>query len=243
MHLLSPPEVLNVWERGLRENVVERALTLLSAAYPSDTRESLAALSVGQRDVRLLAVHEGLFGPELKSYAECPRCGAQLEFTFDAGEVRSDDRKAPAEPLEFTADDVCVRFRLPNSFDLAVIWESADLPTARRRLSERCIIEACQSGVTVPASELPEPVIEELAAALAVADAQADTVLTVRCGDCQHGWELVVDIVSFLWSEVHALAKRLLEQVHTLAWAYGWREDDILAMSDARRQYYLDMVG
>jgi hypothetical protein len=34
-----------------------------------------------------------------------------------------------------------------------------------------------------------------------------------------------------------------LREVHTLAWAYGWREADILAMSPARRQFYIELVG
>ena len=38
-------------------------------------------------------------------------------------------------------------------------------------------------------------------------------------------------------------ALRLLGHVHALARAYGWREADILAMSPARRQVYLDLAG
>ena len=51
-----------------------------------------------------------------------------------------------------------------------------------------------------------------------------------------------MDILSFLWAEVDSLAKRLLCDVHILAWAYGWREKDILALSEFRRRYYLDCV-
>ncbi len=50
------------------------------------------------------------------------------------------------------------------------------------------------------------------------------------------------DVVSFFWSEICVQAKRLLREVHTLARAYGWREADILNMSTARRQFYLEMV-
>jgi hypothetical protein len=34
----------------------------------------------------------------------------------------------------------------------------------------------------------------------------------------------------------------VLREVHILASAYGWREDDILAMSPARRRIYLEML-
>jgi hypothetical protein len=51
------------------------------------------------------------------------------------------------------------------------------------------------------------------------------------------------DIGAFLWEEIAAQARRLLREVHTLARAYGWREADILVMSAARRQAYLEMVS
>jgi hypothetical protein len=35
----------------------------------------------------------------------------------------------------------------------------------------------------------------------------------------------------------------LLTEVHRLAQAYGWREAEILALSEARRHAYLELVG
>jgi hypothetical protein len=49
--------------------------------------------------------------------------------------------------------------------------------------------------------------------------------------------------VSFLWSEIHSWAQRLLRDVHAIAAAYGWREGDILAMNPLRRQAYLELIG
>jgi hypothetical protein len=50
-------------------------------------------------------------------------------------------------------------------------------------------------------------------------------------------------VVAYFWSEINAWAYRLLGEVHSLASAYGWREEDILAMSPWRRHVYLEMVG
>jgi hypothetical protein len=38
-------------------------------------------------------------------------------------------------------------------------------------------------------------------------------------------------------------ARRLLYDVHALASAYGWSEDEVLAVSPARRRCYLEMAG
>ena len=47
---------------------------------------------------------------------------------------------------------------------------------------------------------------------------------------------------AFLWDEVDVRARRLLDEVHALAGAYGWSEQRILALSEARRRAYLDRV-
>jgi hypothetical protein len=51
-----------------------------------------------------------------------------------------------------------------------------------------------------------------------------------------------LDIGRFLWMEVRHAALALLRDVHELASAYGWREDEILTMNSARRAMYLGMV-
>ena len=53
---------------------------------------------------------------------------------------------------------------------------------------------------------------------------------------------MVLDVGEFLWAEVRQAAMRLLEDVHALAWAYGWREADLLAMPAQRRAFYLARV-
>jgi hypothetical protein len=49
--------------------------------------------------------------------------------------------------------------------------------------------------------------------------------------------------VPYLWTEISVAAQRLLIDVHALARAYGWDQDDILGMSSARRRFYLEVVG
>jgi hypothetical protein len=52
-----------------------------------------------------------------------------------------------------------------------------------------------------------------------------------------------LDPLSFLWHELEQWARQTLAAVHRLAGAYGWREQDILALSAKRRQIYLEMIG
>ena len=68
-------------------------------------------------------------------------------------------------------------------------------------------------------------------------------LLDFDCPACRHRWQAVFDILTFFWTEIRREARRLLEHVHVLARAYGWREGEILALSERRRQAYLEMVG
>jgi hypothetical protein len=77
---------------------------------------------------------------------------------------------------------------------------------------------------------------------MALHDPQSAIDLSLTCPACGHAWQATFDIADFLWREVTARARRLVSDVHTLALAYGWREDDILAMGDGRRRMYLDLV-
>jgi len=143
---------------------------------------------------------------------------------------------------EMTTGEYELHFRLPDSLDLAAIASCSDVDTARRLLVSRCVLKAIQRGEEVAVEALPETVIAALAEQMAGCDPQAEVQIDFTCPSCGHHWLLMFDIVSFLWTEICVQAKRLMREVHTLAWAYGWREADILSLSAARRQMYMEMV-
>ena len=81
------------------------------------------------------------------------------------------------------------------------------------------------------------------AAGSAALDPAANIRLGMRCTDCGHAWDAVLDIGACFWDELGTRARQLLESVHRLASAYGWREAETLALSPARRAAYLNLIG
>ena len=241
MRTLSALDLVRAWEAGRDRHPVDRALLLLALAYPELTRDQLAALTIGQRNGRLLALRQQLLGAHLNAYAECPQCREALEFSINAPSLRSPE---PAE-LMFTLaiDGLEVRLRLPDSLDLAAISDVPGPDEARRQLFERCVLEARQGETPVAAAALSDEIVTALADAMSERDPQASPRFRLNCPACGHGWAALFDIVSYFWTEINAYAQRLLGEVHRLARAYGWREADILAMSSARRQFYLNLAG
>ena len=231
MRPLAPTELLAVWEQGLGQPYTDRAISLLAAASPENTRDDLARLSVGERDGRLLTLREWTFGSHLVCISACPKCREPLESFFDVDQIRLPSASGSSKHC-CEIDGHAVVFRIPDSLDLRAIEHLGDPLAARQRLIERCITPG----------DLPEVILEQAIREMERADAQANLKLALQCPACEHSWNSAFDIVSFFWKELHAWACRLLREVHQLARAYGWREADILALSPTRRSAYLQLL-
>jgi hypothetical protein len=239
MRALSASDLLRVWERGFGDGPIGRALELLRAACPETGFDALAGLTIGQRDALLLRLRQHTFGAEFTGAAECERCGEQVELVLRAADL------VAGEPLaETTAswDGYELRLRPPDSRDLTAA-SHPDLARARVQLLERCLIEARYRGEAAAAAELPDEVVEEAERRLAEADPVSDIRIVAVCPACGARQPMTFDIVVFFWREIEAWAQRILREVHTLASAYGWGEEEILALSPVRRQCYVDLVG
>jgi hypothetical protein len=243
MQLLSASELLDVWERGLSQSPLQRALILLAAAYKEIPFERLANLSIGQRDGLLLSLREQLFGSQLVSQAICPKCSDRLELAFLVADIRVVPETEPPAILVTKVEDYEIQYRLPTSLDLGTIAGNLNLVLMRQQLLNRCLISAHHKNEVLETSELPKEILSTVLAEMANSDPQADVQLALSCPACNHQWQETFDVVSFFWIEIHAWARRLLREVHTLASVYSWSEADILAMSPQRRQLYLEMIG
>jgi hypothetical protein len=227
MRALANDALLNLWERGAACGPVERALLLLSAALPEQDAESRARLPVGARDAAILDLRRATFGARLTGRLNCPHCREPLEFELDAGELLAG--ATPAES-EFTLDDL--RFRLPDSRDLAAIAHHDDADVAARDLLQRCCLDAARA----PDWQALLEAAEERMAALGGA---ADIELRFDCAACGKAWTERLGVTDYVLEEISERARRLLDEVHWLAAQYGWSERQILSMSGARRDAYL----
>ena len=241
MHTLSATELLDVWERGEHQHPLDRALTLLAVTCPEKKHPELMRLSIGQRDALLFASRQLTFGPEMEAYAACPACGVQLEFTINIKELLRRDTHGDQCETSVELDGFRIRFRLPDSVDLAECINSGSIADDKDLL-KRCVLKVTRGKKGVAFEELPEATSSALAERMADLDPLSEVQIALNCNECGHRFTMLLDILSFFWSELSGQVQQLLKQVHVLARYYGWREADILAMKSWRRQYYLDMV-
>jgi hypothetical protein len=233
-------DVLAIWERGEGQPAWRRALALLSG--DAEDPAELASVPIGRRDAMLLDLREQTFGRTFTGVTRCPACAEEIELTFDADEVRRRGVEPPAS-FDVIAEGYAITLRLPTSADLARIADATSIDAARAALFARCVVAASRDGVSIDADAIPAGVIDAASARMAELDPQADVTLAVTCPSCEHAWLEPFDVVAFLWTELASAARRLLREVHQLASAYGWSEREILALSPARRNAYLEMLG
>ena len=210
-------------------------------------RATAAQLPIGERDRRLLALRDHLFGTHLTALTDCSECGASLELDFDTGEFGAASQADPAADetctrLSLSQDGYDVQFRLPNSLDLLAMRSGGSDHENRLSLLEWLVLRASLGGQEIAVSELPASVVDALDRRLSNADPHADIYLDLACAACGARWQAPFDIASFLWTEMDGWALRLLRDVHRIARAYGWPEADIIALSPWRRQCYLDLL-
>jgi hypothetical protein len=228
----APPgaeAILQIWERGRREHPVDRALTILTVLSGRPRRE-LAAISVERRDGLLLQWRSRLFGDSLAGYAACPQCGCGVDVSLTPVGL--------AEPEERFVVQVCghpLAVRLPTSLDLAAITGCESVEAASRMLVSLCVEDSHDLDTEVVAVAI---------------DAELDRrtglsagAVALTCPDCGHGWHVQIDVATFAWREIEILAGQLLRYVDVLARRYGWSEQEILALSPARRRFYLELAS
>ncbi len=237
-------DLLRTWELGHNLLPTDRALFLIFTAFPEHTRESAEGLTIGEREALLLSLRQQLFGSRMDGYASCPKCEERLEFTLDAAEFLKKDR-LPNEDERFVLfySGYWIEYRLPTTRDLTSVAATGNVATARMLLAERCIVAARgNDGESVDPRYLSDDAVIALANDMEEREPQAELLLNLTCPRCQHEWSALFDAATYLWDEITREAKRLMQTVHTLARSYGWREDDILAMSAARRQAYVELA-
>jgi hypothetical protein len=240
MRSFSAADLLSLWERGASWHAIDQALLVLRHLLPECSYDELAALSLGQRDGLLLQAHRQVFGDRLDAYAECPQCQERLEFSLSCALLASKAMPSETRAKTVTVQGARFNLRSPNSRDAAAAAAGQDLNTAKEILLRRCV--APTDGSMQDLEVLAESTVNAIAAELASMDPAAETLLDLSCPVCGHIWQEVFEIMTFLWTEIRARARRLLQEVDALARAYGWLEADILAMSETRRGLYLQMA-
>lgn len=232
MQALAGPELLALWERGLDRHALDRSALLAAAARPDWPADTVADQPLGAVNASLLRLRAASFGPHIDGHADCRHCGERLAFALDTQTLL---QGAPVEGAPRDTEVAGLRLRAPSLRDLAAVAAEADAARAAHALLARCTLSGDLAGLDAQALARVEAALEQL-------DPLADLALALQCSGCGQAAQAQLDPGRLLWDELEARAQALFHAVHSLASAYGWTEDQVLALAPARRARYLAMV-
>lgn len=225
----SASEVLDLWERGVGQDRWRRDEALLAAS-------GTPPRGLGARNAALLGLRNAHFHGAWPMRATCPQCGAEAEFGVDSAELVADlPSTNPDERQQYDWRGLRITARAPTVDDLHIAAEAGQPLEVARALLARCIEGADLTGCD-------DDTIWELGDRLESLDPAAIVQFDLTCPDCAHAWPALVDVADAVWREVRGIAERLLLEVDALARAYGWTEQQVLALSPTRRAAYLQLA-
>lgn len=238
MSTADPGWLLRAWEAGRSASPAARGAVLCEAAGVAPTLDAALDLSLDELSAALARMYRREFGSTAQGMLTCDGCGEVLDVEVPLG-LLADAAATEPQTVLTTPSGRAVRLRVPSTRDVLEVRERDDVVTA---LVERCVSDAAPTVTSSVAAPLDSADLAAVDAQLqALAGAAAVTVSAV-CPSCGTQLAAPVDVADFVWERVQQHAPALLADIADLARAFGWTEDEILALSPARRAAYLALV-
>lgn len=238
------PGIETVWLRdlcGVDEQTVEAGSTaaavalverLLVQAPGGEAVPAAASLVASDREALLAAVYRRTFGETVRSTATCRECGSPFDVDFSLTDLERKLRgERPAVAARPDGDALVLpdgtRFRLPTGADECAVAAIAP-ERAEAELRSRLVLEGDPAAA------------EDAMAALAPL---VEDELELACPECGATQTARFELASYLLGALAGELGQLAREVHTLAVAYGWGLDEILALPRRRRRAYVELAS
>jgi hypothetical protein len=214
------------------------SLTARIGGFDQPSPEIVAGLSRGDRARLALACRSMLLGDTIVLIVQCQvaGCAALADLSLQVSTLLGD--LTVPQPLELLVKTAVgeLSVRPPTGEDLRfangdndALWGQivSDSGGALGALGWRALDRDTSQAVVI---------------ALAGLDACADLAFVMACPQCG-GWiEVELDPLDLLVRSLSSGEHRLLAEVHSLAFHYGWSETEILNLSRPRRLVYLELL-
>jgi hypothetical protein len=226
------------WQRPLLlASALAAAVDVRGAAAEPPDRTWLLDAPVGTGVRLMLELADWWFGPAIDTFFACRSCGQPMEAGLAIRELLDGTSPIAVEPFPIiTPSGDTVTVRLPSRSDLAIVAAERDVEDAVRALLERTVVDAPPEFDPVAHADIISGACEDR-------DPLGTVVVGVTCPACGATDEPALDVAGWFWARAEAQVRRLLDDVHVLASAYGWSERDILALGPRRRTIYRDWIA
>lgn len=228
--------ILNVWDYCVGKNQTFKGVALASLVFNEADHSDVLNWSIEKRDVALFHVRKKFFGNQFNNISHCPKCAETVEWDFYFHQMEIPSLKGTPDNVEISVDvtDYNLMVRLPNSDDLFVNNEI--------QIIQNCILNLNEYKALSRNQKIPDVLINQINDRFNESCQASNITYNLNCVACKHEWQVVFDIVSYLWKEIDQWAKGFLDQIGLLAKTFGWSESEIINMSENRRNHYLNLI-
>jgi hypothetical protein len=207
--------------------------------------QQLQATDLVRRLQWLLALSRRSGIDQVELQATCPACGTEMALPLELAALRPG--APPAEIACEPEPGVRLRLRLPNAEDQSR-WAEAGIVDFHTLAADLVLAIDSDPGRAPDGSarhpgRLPDDWIPAVEEALADADPLTAMTLQSACPGCAQAVEFPVDLEQLLLQRLMLEQSHTLYDIHRLASAYHWSEQQILALTPARRAFYLACIA
>ena len=220
-------------------NLVARLKEELDAGASEKSLSMVRQLSLDQWEKALLTLRKRLIGDVVTAECHCGECLEGVSLVFQISELPMVLASDPLAAVMLSKNER-VSFRPMTIGDLEIL--EAVCPDDE---TDRCALLLDQ--VTGHSSGWGKSLLvsknkEKLLNALDLTARDLDLRLGANCAACGAALEARFDVTAFVTSEITRHAEHLLDDVHKIALAYHWAEDDIFSLGVSRRAAYLRRI-
>jgi hypothetical protein len=188
--------------------------------------------------LRIAAATDGVNAFPVQLHCATAGCGSVFEIELPLDEVIGHGGAAVAERVTVALPDGQRATVRPPTGDDQREWR-------RRRYASRdeaAVAIATRLVIEPHLSPTDSAAMDTIAAALAAADPLVSFTVSCACPACGRPNETTVDLEMLALRRIAARRQALLEEVHAFACAYGWTEQDTLAIPPERRAEYRQLI-
>ena len=211
------------------------ALALVRAlATAAEGELDWSELPITDIDVLLIRLRQWLIGDFVRADVYCPSeaCGAAADLNLRLSEYLSHHAPRPVRGVErsqqagwYRAVDLGIEFRVPSGADLLAFSDERASPDG---IAKRCVrAEAISAAQRRRLDRLMDAIAPCLYGELAAS-----------CSECGRAFGVYFDPQRFVLRELMGRAVACYEEIHLIASAYHWSEQEILRLPLARRARY-----
>ena len=227
-HGYSMPQTIN--------KILQLALAELAGEVATEARISGLCIADRQFLMRELHLH---FGDDEKWYsASCQQCQESFDFELDLKVLPVVEGNEDFPFVKVELNERQAIFRLPNGGDQCALAISDEADIQAKILVSCLQQDSIREDVSSFVASLTESEIAKIESAMDKVSPGIVTEITTSCSNCEQRNVVQIEPYQLL----HRGYGSLLADIHRIAKAYHWTEQDILALSGGRRAFYLAMI-